>query len=78
MLFPGIDYSQYDLKKRQRRTPLRSQSVTLSLSEQQANPEDINLPPGEIDDLEMIDDLDKLCLSEPEDQLDTFLSFDDI
>jgi hypothetical protein len=50
----------------------------LSLSEQQANPEDINLPPGEIDDLEMIDDLDKLCLSEPEDQLDTFLSFDDI
>jgi hypothetical protein len=39
----------------------------LSLSEQQANPEDINLPPGEIDDLEMIDDLDKLCLSEPDD-----------
>ena len=73
MLFPGIDYSQYDLKKRQRHTPPRSHSVTLSLSEQQANPEDINLPPGEIDDLEMLDDLDKLCLSEPDDLPDTFL-----
>jgi ribonuclease HI len=73
MLFPGINYSQYDLKKRQRHTPPRSHSVTLSLSEQQANPEDINLPPGEIDDLEMLDDLDKLCLSEPDDLPDTFL-----
>jgi ribonuclease HI len=66
LLYPGIDFSQYDCIKRRRVTPSR-RSINLpsrSLEETKIDLLAINLPEGEIDDLMMTENLDDLVFGE--------------
>ena len=66
LLYPGIDFSQYDCIKRRRVTPSR-RSIDLpsrSLEEAKMDLQAINLPEGEIDDLMMTENLDDLVFAE--------------